>query len=518
MAVRLRLFAPSRVANEVIWRLWRHFSSETISRLSTESFNKAHKIDKDGGGGGGCLKTRILKLVYPRRSATAVLQNWVEEGRGRVSVSELRCISRLLLKRQRFKHALEIFTWMEAKERSRMSAADHAMRLELTIKVHTVGEAEEYFEILPDTVSKKAACLPLLHSYVKERSTEKAEAFMQKMNSLGLIVNPHPFNEMMKLYIATSQHKKVLAVIVQMKQNRIPRNVLSYNLWMNACAELSGVGSAEDVYKEMIHDKNVVIGWSSLSTLANIYQKSGAVNKAFWALREAENKLSSRNRLGYLFLSTIYTSLNRKDEVVRLWKASKGVKGRITCANYMCILSCLVKLGDIKEAENIFLEWESQCRTFDIRVPNILLGAYMRNGMMKKAESLFIRSLNRGGCPNYKTWEIFTEGWVRSNEMDKAIDTMRRCLSTLEDCDWRPSASIVVAIAEYFEKKGKIEDAKQYLGVIRSLGLASLPVYKSLLRMHAYSQRPTEYILELMHKDGIELDYEASALVHEFNI
>ncbi|XP_027179284.1 pentatricopeptide repeat-containing protein At5g27460-like [Coffea eugenioides] len=181
MAVRLQLFAPSR--------------------LSTESFNKAHKIDKDDGGGGGCLKTRILKLVYPRRSATAVLQNWVEEGRGR------------------------IFTWMEAKERSRMSAADHALRLELTIKVHTVGEAEKYFENLPNTVSKKAASLPLLHSYVKERSTEKAESLMQKMNSLGLIVNPHPYNEMMKLYISTSQHENVLAVIVQMKQNRIQRTV-----------------------------------------------------------------------------------------------------------------------------------------------------------------------------------------------------------------------------------------------------------------------------------------------------
>ena len=85
---------------------------------------------------------------------------------------------------------LQIFTWMEAKERSRMSAADHAMRLELTIKVHTVGEAEEHFETLLDTVSNKAASLPLFHSYVKERSTEKAEALMQKMNSLGLIVNP----------------------------------------------------------------------------------------------------------------------------------------------------------------------------------------------------------------------------------------------------------------------------------------------------------------------------------------
>lgn len=351
-------------------------------------------------------------------------------------------------------------TWMEGRDKAQMSSADHAIRLELTIKVHSLREAEEYFENLPSTVSQKAACLPLLHSYVKEKSTEKAEALMQKMNRLGLIVSPHPFNEMMKLYIATSQHKKVLSVILQMKQNQIPRNVLSYNLWMNACAELSGVRSAEEVYKEMVRDRSVVVGWSSLSTLANIYQKSGQVKKAFLALREAENKLSACNRLGYLFLLTIYASLNDKDEVLRLWKASKGVKGRITCANYMCILTCLVKLGDIKEAENIFLEWESQHRTYDIRVSNILLGAYMRNGLTKKAESLLTRLLDRGGCPNYKTWEILMEGWVKHNEMDKALDAMRRCFSMSEGCDWRPSASIVMAIAEYFEKKGMIEDAK----------------------------------------------------------
>ncbi|KAL3514238.1 hypothetical protein ACH5RR_026955 [Cinchona calisaya] len=512
MTIRGQIFTQRRLTNEVILRWWRNFSSEIIYSPKTTSFNKAHKIDTDD------LKTRILKLVFPRRSATTVLQNWVDEGGGRISVSELRNISRLLLKRRRFKHTLEMLTWMEARERSRMSPSDYALRLELTIKIHSLREAEEYFENLPNTVSQKAACLPLLHSYVKERSTEKAEALMQKINSLGLIVNPHPFNEMMKLYIATSQYKKVLSVILQMKQNKIPRNVLSYNLWLNACAELSGVGSAEEVFKEMIRDKNVVLGWSSLSTLAHIYQKSGLFNKAFWALREAENKLSACNRLGYLFLLTIYASLNRKDEVLRLWKASKGVKGRITCANYICILSCLVKLGGIKEAENIFLEWESQCRTYDIRVSNILLGAYMRNGLMKKAESLLNRLLDRGACPNYKTWEILMEGWVRNNEMDKAIDAMRRCLSLLKDCEWRPSASIVVTIAEYFEKMGKIEDAMQYLEVIRSLGPASLPVYKSLLRMHAHSQRPTEDILELMHKDGIDLDQEASALIQGFNL
>lgn len=318
----------------------------------------------------------------------------------------------------------QILNWMEDNDRACMLATDHAMRLELIIKTHNLKEAEEYFENLPNFVSKKASALHLLHFYVKERATEKAEAFMLKMNMLGLIVSPHPFNEMMKLYMATLAEEKVLSVIQQMKQNCIPRNVLSYNLWMDACAQLYGAASAEMVYKEMLNDKNVVIGWSSFCTLANIYQKSGLTDKAFWALRQAEKKLSTTSRLGYLFLLTIYASLNSKGEVLRLWKLSKSVEGRVTCANHICIMSCLVKLGDIKEAEKIFLEWESQCRKYDIRVLNILLGAYSRNGSMKKAESLLIRSLDRGGRPNLKTWEILMEGLVRNPEMDTGMDAV----------------------------------------------------------------------------------------------
>lgn len=317
---------------------------------------------------------------------------------------------------------------MQDNDRTRFLATDQTMKLELLIKTHNLKEAEKCFENLPNTVSKKTACLPLLHSYVKERDTKKAEAFMLMMNGLGLIVSSHPYNEMMKLYIATSEQEKVLSVIQQMKQNQIPQNVLSYNLWMNACAELSGPASAEMVYKEMTNDKNVTVGWSSFSTLAYIYQKSGLINKAVWALRQAEKRLSTNNRLGFLFLMTIYASLNCKDEVLRLWKISKGVSGRITCYNYMCILSSLVKLGDSKEAENTFLEWECQCRTYDIRVPNILLGAYSRNGSMEKAESLLVRTLDKGGQPNFKTWEILMEGLVRNQKMNDGINAMTRIL------------------------------------------------------------------------------------------
>jgi pentatricopeptide repeat protein len=69
----------------------------------------------------------------------------------------------------------------------------------------------------------------------------------------------------MKLYVATCQYEKVLSVIDLMKRNNIPRNVLSYNLWMNACAEVSGVASVQSVFQEMLNDETVEVGWSTFS-------------------------------------------------------------------------------------------------------------------------------------------------------------------------------------------------------------------------------------------------------------
>ncbi|PHT60051.1 hypothetical protein CQW23_02414 [Capsicum baccatum] len=470
------------------------------------STNKAPPFNGSYRGGGG-MEKRILKVVSSGVKTKSVLENWVDEG-GRVSMNELRVITRKLIKRRRFGPALEILNWMETQHSSQMTPYDYARRQELTVKEHGTIEAERYFESLTSTFSLKAASLPLLRCYVEERSTEKAEAFMLKINKLGLALSPHSFNEMLKLYKATSQYQKIPSVILLMKQNRITLNILSYNLWMEACGELSGVESAEMVYKEMLSDQNVEVGWSSLSTLANIYKKAGLTDKAILALKTAEKKISNSNHYPYFFLITQYTSLNNKDGVYRVWKASKAVNSPLTCANYMCILSSLVKLGDMREAERIFVEWESQCRTYDIRVSNILLGGYMRNGSVGKAESLHLRTLEKGGCPNSKTWEILVEGWLRSQQMDKAIDALKNGLAALKDYEWRPSPSIAVAISEYFKETKNFEKAIEFLATLRHFGLAYLQVYKSLLRMQTSGEESSLYILEMMQNDGIDMDDE----------
>lgn len=498
---RVNPIALNRLENT---RSWRVLSSRSFD---SSLFNETLAYAKE--------EKRILKLGFSRRSPTSsMLQNLVDEGH-KVKFCEVRGIFKQLIKGRRYKNALEILTWMEAQRKFRMSAADHAVKMQLVIRVHGLAAAQEYFTNIPNTSSQKAAYLPLLRSYVKERAIEKAECFMLKLNGLGLIVSPHPFNEIMKLYMAMSQYEKVTLSIIQMKRSKIPLNVLSYNLWMSSCGEVYGIESAEKVYKEMLIDKNVEVGWSTLATLANVYIKSGLIQNANFALREAEKKLSNSNHLGYFFLITLYTSLKDKKGVLRLWEASKIVKGRITCVNYMCILSSLVKLGDLLEAERVFMEWESKCFNYDIRVSNVLLGAYVRNGLMNKAESLHTHTLERGGCPNYKTWEILVEGYIDNQSMDKAVDAMKKGLTMLKSCDWRPSHGIVMAIAEYFEKHGDFKGMNRYLKLIRQLDLASLPVYKSVLRMHLCAQRPALSIIKMMEADEIAMDDDASLLIQK---
>ena len=101
-----------------------------------------------------------------------------------------------------------------------------------------------------------------------------------------------------------------------------------------------------------------------------------------------------------------------------------------------------------------------------MRVSNVLLGAYVRNGWIEKAEKLHLHMLEKGARPNYKTWEILMEGFVRSRQMDKAVNAMKKALSLMNSCHWRPLLKLVEAIASFFEEKGNTNDASRYIKLL----------------------------------------------------
>ena len=82
-----------------------------LARVLSTSASAAASSGGGGGsisaGGGDTLGKRLLKLIYPKRSALVVLRRWAEEGRT-VQKYQLNRVVRELRKYRRFKHALEV--------------------------------------------------------------------------------------------------------------------------------------------------------------------------------------------------------------------------------------------------------------------------------------------------------------------------------------------------------------------------------------------------------------------------
>eukprot|EP01018_Ginkgo_biloba_P028974 Gb_03508 [translate_table: standard] len=492
----------------------RAFSSEVLVTDKISDGVESEAPSQGSGSGIDDLQKRLFRLVFPTRRAVPVLQNWINEGR-ELKKWELDRILRNLRKFHRYKHALEVSEWMQNCKEYDLSAGDYAVRLDLIAKERGMASAEKYFKDLPVDAKNELTYSSLLHSYVREKLTKKAVALMKKMQELGFARDALPYNDIMALYMTTGQFEKVPSVIQELKKNDVLPDALTYNLWMSACATMSDIGSVEMVFNEVKSDGIDTADWTTYSTLANIYIKAGLVDKAESALKELEKKLTQRDRIAYDYLMTMYASLGNKEELHRMWQSLKTAFNKPTSTNYRCILASLMKLGDIEEAEKIFGEWESSCSRYDCRVSNILLGAYVRNGLLEKAEIFHGHVLEKKGDPNYKTWEILTEGYLQSKQMEKAVETMKNALLSVKSSQCQPKSEIVTAILKYFEEEGNIEGAEEYLKILRGVKNVTTEIYNSLLCSYVKAGKAAPKILKRMKKDNVSPDEETERLVEQ---
>ncbi|KAI3887972.1 hypothetical protein MKW92_036728 [Papaver armeniacum] len=336
------------------------------------------------------LKTRLLKLRFPKRSATTAIQNWINEG-NRVTLPEFRQLAKDLNKSHRFKHALEISEWIVTRKEFELSDTDYATRINLMTKVFGVDSAERYFEGLPQAAKTGETYTALLHSYASAKLTDRAESFFERIQRENVCVSTLAYNEMMTLYVSVGQLEKVSLVIEEMKRQNVSRDLYSYNLWISSCAGCMDIDSVRRILDEMSCDCNSKEGWVAYRQLTDIYiTVSNLVNSADEnSLVEAERKISQREWITYDFLIILYTGLRYKERIDAIWKSLKLTAQKMTSRNYMCILSSYVMLGEFKEAGGVLDEWkQSKSVDFDAKQCRKLVDAFAGAGLVEKAELL----------------------------------------------------------------------------------------------------------------------------------
>lgn len=396
---------------------------------------------------------------------------------------------------------------MSDKRSFQLSFNDIAVRLDLISKVHGTKLAENYFHDIPEKFKVVEAYGVLLNIYALEKSVKRAEAIMEKLRELGQTT--FTFNVMLNLYRQTEKRDKIDLLVQEMEEKRTKYDKFTFSILLNVYADLSDTIGMDRIVQRMESDPNIVLDWNAYSIAAKGFTSAGSTEKALEMLKKSEGLIltSKRRSMAFDFLLTQYATIGMKDEVLRLWEVHKKSE-KLYNKSYISMITSLLNLDDLEEAEKIFEEWDSSELFYDFRVPNFLIGAYCRKGHMEKAEALVNRARMKGGKPLPLTWYYLASGYINVNQIPKAIEALKVGVSAFEP-GWKPSGPILVACLEYLKEKGDVDEAEEFLRLLLAKHIISIGVHDKLSSYMKNADLISQ-ASRLMEEDAIGGDGEAT--------
>ncbi|XP_072992751.1 pentatricopeptide repeat-containing protein At5g09450, mitochondrial [Typha latifolia] len=380
MAALLQRIRPLKPWSTSVLRNPRPFSSMSSSIEANAAEGEFSPVSEDD------LRSRLFRLRFSKRSATAALERWVGEGR-EVTAPELRQIAKELRRSQRYKHALEISEWMKTHHESDLSESDYGFRIDLITKVFGPNAAEDFFEGLPPIAKSCEAYTALLHSYARAKLTKKAEDLFERMKKGNFSSNLMAYNEMMTLYVSVGQLDKVPMVVEELKRHKVSPDLFTYNLWISSRAATLDIDAVRRIIDEMAHDPNSDKGWITYMKLVDIYITAGHLVSSDNFIVESDTKVSQREWITYDFLIILYSGLGNKERMNAIWKSMQMTSQKMTCRNYICIISSYLMLGYVKDAGEVIDQWrQSKSLEFDISACNRLFDAFVKADLIETAE------------------------------------------------------------------------------------------------------------------------------------
>ncbi|XVF01983.1 hypothetical protein REPUB_Repub04eG0136900 [Reevesia pubescens] len=377
------------------------------------------------------LPIRVPRNAAPKASILPILNQWLQEGKP-IKQSLRQTLIRQLRRFRRYNHALQVSEYMSEEMKYDISIGDMAVRLNLISKVHGIDEAEKYFDSLPETMK----------TFQVYGNYEMLDVLMQEMKEKG------------------SKHDS-----------------FTNNIRLNAYASSSDIEGMEKFLAKIENESS--IDWHAYVVAANAYLKAGITEKALQMLNRAEQLVTSETRRhAYEIFLSIYTNLGRKDEVYRIWK----LYGKFLNSGYLCMIGSLTKLDDLDGAEKILAEWESGQTVYDARIPNLMISAYCKKGLIGKAEPYTNRLIERGVIKESDAFILnsLATGYQIDGQTAKAAETLKKAILA-SISGWKPNLVTLAACLRFLKGENNIEAAEELLQLLRVRCHLSTDVYDRLV-------------------------------------
>ncbi|XP_068660159.1 large ribosomal subunit protein mL101 (rPPR4)-like isoform X2 [Aristolochia californica] len=406
----------------------------------------------------------------------------------------------------------QLYEWMDSRGFN-MSYSDYAVRLDLVYRCKGITEAEEYFNARSEPAKNNLTHGALLNSYCMEKMSDKALNLFAKMKELNFVSSALVYNNLMGLYMKVGQPEKVPPLMQEMTEQNILPDVFTYNILMNSYASLKDFDAIERIMKEIETRGKAVCDWTIYSTLAAVYVTAGLSEKAELALQKLESLGPFRDRMAYHFLISLYAGTSNLEKVKAIWNSLQAAFPKTTNMSYLVILQALARLDDFDGLKDCFEEWESVCSSYDIRLVNVLIGAYLRRDMIEEAKLLIERSSKRGAGANFRTLEMFIEYYLEKRQIDLAMEYFNTAVSRGKQNVWQPNQQKVAGFLKYYEEEKDVDGAEEFYKKLKTVNYVNEEVYAYLLRTYIAAGKSNPLFRQQMKDDEIETNSETEKLL-----
>ncbi|PIA55324.1 hypothetical protein AQUCO_00800216v1 [Aquilegia coerulea] len=389
-----------------------------------------------------------------------------------------------------------------------LSPSDIAVQLNLISRIHGVEQAEKYFHNIPKQYQVFPVYLSLLNCYAHEISIEKAEALMNEMRELRFAKTSLCYNVMLNLYSSAGQYEKLDTLKEEMEEKGIPLNQHTYSILLSAYASISNMNEMEKILEKMEVDPEVHMDWNNYAMAANGYIKAGLITKALGMLKKTEELITERtSKSAYDLLLKLYADTGKKDELYRVWDQYK-LSEKVSNATYQCMIGSLLKLDDITGSEKILKEWESGYSSYDFRLPNLLIDAYCKKGLLEKAEMLVNKAIEKGKKPFANTWEILATGYLKDNQIPKAVEALKSAYLARWP-GWKPHRDTLSACLLYLKQQDDAEKTEEFVRLLGAPGHMSIDDCERLLDyIYMYNRQEESGVMNEVASDSMAFDDE----------